>query len=801
MKNHFKLFPIVFLLICLSISLFPDTWIQSTKTEFNLGDFQGTRAVNATGTDGDLHLATTIFNGRFDEDGGSYDGWTDVSYGDGIIVNEIVDAAGRTSISYNYATYGSAHTWAKQSQWLIDDLENLNRFHLEVYPISSQCTGTYKLKVRIDALDENENSLIETDDPYDVIEYIFYGTASATSTFDWHDQTTADTWNYFTWNLKNHIQYFLVDPYTWSDVEYVVLDFESYSGYTSGSTCGAYWDAFWAAGFIDDDFDDNYLTPSNWIEHDRGTHGSQIYVAEQNQELRFHGTSHLSYWHWTYVKTQELITHADHRYTESSIQLRLPDFNATNSVFMFMFESDDEQDHFRLFVQPTYGYKYGWRENGNWNSSSQYFPLIGIEDETFVSWRIIYDSEDEIVYGLINGTFIGMRNIPLGDYRIKLCYDIEYAGAYADIRIEDFAFLKYDQGEFETKYTDIGTFISSAHDTGYEIPQGAGFEQISWNNSGETVKFQLRSAETSEDLESATWYGPENNPSGWYETTYPINPVHNNDRWIQYKTQLTTSDQTITPSLHDVALTYHDAVGITFTFENAELTGEGNFFEFDIMAYATEEGTKHGQLRTFLNYNPLGFGENIIESGFAEIGKGVLLDGEVPGFPGEPLYMLDSSDETHSRVLTRIDLNPLALPTDANDLPTTPAQLLHVAILIQDDEQTAGLSFDFTQMEDRQKYSDMITTYSPVVASDLEDAFLSCVPQTVKIMIMSLLDEDIVRISWSEVPGAESYNVYSAYDVYEEMPWFLEESGLITNSWSEPVAGEIKFYYVTAVCE
>lgn len=797
MKNQFKLFFMFILLLCLSVSLYSDLWLESTKAELNAGDHHGTYAINGNGTDGDLQLATTIYNSRFDEDGGSYDGWIDTSFGDGIITNSIVNAAGRTSVSYNYATYSGGPSWAKQSQILNHELDNLNRFHLEVYPISSQCSGTYSLKLRVDAFDEDDNSLLDTDEPYDVIEYILYGNATAGTTFDWYNQVTADSWNYMTWNLKNHIQYFLISPNTWDDVAYVKINFESYSGYTGGSTCGSYWDAFWAASFIDDDFDDNYITPSKWIEHDRGTDGSQIYIAEQNQELRFHGTSHLSYWYWTYVKTQELITHADHRYTESSIQVRLPNFNAVNSVFTFFFESDDGQDHFRLLVQPNNGYKYGWRENGIWYDSGQWFPFLGIEDETFISWRIIYDSVLNVAYGLINGTFIGMHGIDLGDYRIKICYDIEYAGAYTDIRIEDFTFIKFDDGEFETKYLDEAIFVSDRHDTGYEVPYGAHFDQVSWDHDDESVEFQIRSAENHIDVLYADWYGPESNPTGWYENPGEINSTHHNDRWLQYRTRLSTTDQTITPSLHYVSLTYNDAVGIIFELDNPQLTGGGDNFEFDIMAYATDSGTKHGDLMVLLNYNSLGFGENIIANGNADVTKGTLLDGDVPGMPGVPLYTLQSSDHSSSCFQSRIEFSSIALPFSGNDLPATPAQLLHVVIQIQDEEQYSGLSFPESEMQNDQFQSDLQTNYTPVIAVDTDNSQLTCTPQNLLIFIF---DENVYLV-WTEVPGATSYNVYSTSDPSDDLPWFLEESGILDTHWFEPVTDVIKFYYITAECD
>jgi len=60
------------------------------------------------------------------------------------------------------------------------------------------------------------------------------------------------------------------------------------------------------------------------------------------------------------------------------------------------------------------------------------------------------------------------------------------------------------------------------------------------------------------------------------------------------------------------------------------------------------------------------------------------------------------------------------------------------------------------------------------------------------------IDDDIV-VTWDPVPDAVSYRIYSSDNAH--LPpgsWTLEASGVSTTSWSEPVSGSEKFYYVTA---
>jgi|GEM_PF-1223443 len=58
------------------------------------------------------------------------------------------------------------------------------------------------------------------------------------------------------------------------------------------------------------------------------------------------------------------------------------------------------------------------------------------------------------------------------------------------------------------------------------------------------------------------------------------------------------------------------------------------------------------------------------------------------------------------------------------------------------------------------------------------------------------------QLTWSTVPGASSYKVYSSADPYAAFPtgWDLETSGVLTTSWTDPVtSGTKKFYIVVAV--
>ena len=62
-----------------------------------------------------------------------------------------------------------------------------------------------------------------------------------------------------------------------------------------------------------------------------------------------------------------------------------------------------------------------------------------------------------------------------------------------------------------------------------------------------------------------------------------------------------------------------------------------------------------------------------------------------------------------------------------------------------------------------------------------------------------LIDAGIVTITWDSIPEVSSYSVYSSEDPYSNFEsWDLEQEGILTNTWNQPISNEKKFYYVKA---
>ena len=102
-----------------------------------------------------------------------------------------------------------------------------------------------------------------------------------------------------------------------------------------------------------------------------------------------------------------------------------------------------------------------------------------------------------------------------------------------------------------------GYFISSVIDT----IANTGFGTLVFSvttSASTTIKFQLRSGKTIDELNSRNFVGPDGSTSTYYLTSNTsIWSGHSGDRYIQYKAYLDTTDTFQTPYLNDVTINYY----------------------------------------------------------------------------------------------------------------------------------------------------------------------------------------------------------------------------------------------------
>jgi hypothetical protein len=107
-------------------------------------------------------------------------------------------------------------------------------------------------------------------------------------------------------------------------------------------------------------------------------------------------------------------------------------------------------------------------------------------------------------------------------------------------------------------YSLWGAFTSQAFDSGSAT---ASYNNISWTDSGlETVKFQIRTADTEPNLANAIWVGSDGTNETYYDfsgTAIVLDPGNSGTRWLQYRAILESFDGMFTPSLEDVTIEYN----------------------------------------------------------------------------------------------------------------------------------------------------------------------------------------------------------------------------------------------------
>lgn len=102
-----------------------------------------------------------------------------------------------------------------------------------------------------------------------------------------------------------------------------------------------------------------------------------------------------------------------------------------------------------------------------------------------------------------------------------------------------------------------GIFTSCPFDTG----GSAYFGDLRWDAvvpDGTGIKFQLRTSDTAEQLNSTAFFGPDGTVDSYYNVSgQMINGDHNGTRWLQYRVCLSTTASALTPVLKSVNIEYN----------------------------------------------------------------------------------------------------------------------------------------------------------------------------------------------------------------------------------------------------
>lgn len=175
------------------------------------------------------------------------------------------------------------------------------------------------------------------------------------------------------------------------------------------------------------------------------------------------------------------------------------------------------------------------------DNTSEYYPY------TYAIYGQFYDAD-------INKLFDNFRiNEP--KYKSNGSPDVEFIdgefqvswSAHDELWINRWKFIPVTYGEM----------ISSVFDAGQD---GANYHEIFWNcdlPDKTSINIKLRSAHNIEQIDNMEWYGPLD-INGFYNNKagQMINPIHNLDRYIQYKVIFETESPGISPILKSISISY-----------------------------------------------------------------------------------------------------------------------------------------------------------------------------------------------------------------------------------------------------
>lgn len=156
-------------------------------------------------------------------------------------------------------------------------------------------------------------------------------------------------------------------------------------------------------------------------------------------------------------------------------------------------------------------------------------------------------------------------------------------------------------------------------------------------------------------------------------------------------------------------------IGITYTFENAQVSNNNTKLSVDLMATATASSL-FSDAFIYIDYNELGFGSNVIANGkFTFEQQGLLSNNAV-----YQTYLSDHDANTIQLVVVSFS------ETGLSTLSTTPISLGKMTFDILNCEAQKGISFDpITETSDHTHYTGNLPIpyelYSPVVADDQEN--------------------------------------------------------------------------------
>jgi len=191
-------------------------------------------------------------------------------------------------------------------------------------------------------------------------------------------------------------------------------------------------------------------------------------------------------------------------------------------------------------------------------------------------------------------------------------------------------------------------------------------------------------------------------------------------------------------------------INVYFEIRNEQVVG--NNYEFDVYMYGDANGTYHSRGHVYIVYNPAAFGSNVVLNGNCSYSHRALLNGQA-SFMGVPLgvkYSTINFVDNGNRVVITWFTNFITVPPSNlahNEITTTPQQLYHVSMAIQNPLANPNIQLDLGLMNRQIFYM-----HPNITGGELQYGFgqLS-LPTEVKNFTAEELPGRQARISWTAV--------------------------------------------------
>jgi hypothetical protein len=181
-------------------------------------------------------------------------------------------------------------------------------------------------------------------------------------------------------------------------------------------------------GSLSDNFDDNSLNV-NWNSFTNG-----CVVEESDEKILIKGTTEIDGWgNGNGISTKHVWPEGDF---DVFVDFMSPEFSGTGTRLIYLMATDSTSEEVGIFYSFDIGYRVQtWKPR----QFSDWLKPFGDEENTYHRMRLIYDSETEVLTGLVDDKLVGSLQIEMeGDVSFTIQAASETSDMGIDVRFDNF---------------------------------------------------------------------------------------------------------------------------------------------------------------------------------------------------------------------------------------------------------------------------------------------------------------------------------------------------------------------------